>query len=74
MAHYPKPFFRAPRGRWYVQINGKQINLGPDKDAAFKAYHGLMQRAETPAAVPKAPGAGHLPLVQGPARILLQDH
>lgn len=31
MAHYPKPFFRAPRGLWYVQIDGKQINLGPAK-------------------------------------------
>lgn len=50
MAHYPKPFFRAPRGLWYVQIDGKQHNLGPDEDAAFKAYHGLMQqRDEQPA-------------------------
>jgi integrase len=52
MAHYPKPFFRAPRGLWYVQIDGKQINLGPDKKAAFKTYHGLMQqRGETPAPI-----------------------
>jgi hypothetical protein len=49
MAHYPKPFFRASRGVWYVQIDGKQINLGPDKHAAFKAYHAQMQqRVETP--------------------------
>ena len=33
--HYPRPFFRTPRDRWYVQIDGKQINLGPDKDEAF---------------------------------------
>jgi integrase len=53
MAHYPKPFFRAPRGVWYVQIDGKQHNLGPDKVEAFKTYHGLMrQRAEAPTAVP----------------------
>src|ERR1700733_358421 len=52
MAHYPKPFFRASRGVWYVQINGKQINLGPDKHAAFKAYHAEMQRrVETPASI-----------------------
>jgi integrase len=54
MAHYPKPFFRAPRGLWYVQINGKQFNLGPDKDAAFKAYHALMQQTEKLTAVTTA--------------------
>jgi integrase len=49
MAHFPKPFFRAPRGLWYVQIEGKQVNLGPDKGDAFKAYYALMQqRAVTP--------------------------
>ena len=47
MAHFPKPFFRPARGLWYVQIDGKQINLGGDKAAAYKSYHGLMQqRAE----------------------------
>jgi integrase len=52
MAHYPKPFFRPARGLWYVQVDGKQINLGNDESAAFKVYHGLMQlRAETPQAV-----------------------
>src|SRR3984957_10627084 len=57
MAHYPKPFFRAPRGLWYVQIDGKQVNLGPEKDAAFKTYHGLMQqRDEMPAAMQPASG------------------
>src|SRR5271170_2553776 len=44
MAHFPKPFFRPARALWYVQIDGKQINLGSDKAAAFKAYHGLMQQ------------------------------
>lgn len=42
MPHYPKPFFKKARGLWYVQINGKQINLGPDKTEAFRQYHGLM--------------------------------
>jgi integrase len=41
---FPKPFFRAPRGLWYVQLDGKQINLGPDRDAAFASYHELMTR------------------------------
>lgn len=49
MAHFPKPFFRPARQLWYVQLNGKQINLGQDKDAAFTEYHRLMQhRAEAP--------------------------
>jgi hypothetical protein len=25
MPHFPKPFDRAPLGRWYVQIAGKQM-------------------------------------------------
>src|SRR5262249_4522790 len=41
---FRKPFFRAPRGLWYVQLDGKQINLGPDRDAAFALYHELMAR------------------------------
>ena len=51
MAHFPKPFFRAARQLWYVQLNGKQINLGADKDAAFTEYHRLMQdRSKAPVA------------------------
>jgi hypothetical protein len=34
--------FRRDRRLWYVQLNGRQINLGPDQDAAFKEYHWLM--------------------------------
>ena len=41
MPHFPKPFFRPARGLWYVQLDGRQVNLGPDQTAAFKAYHGL---------------------------------
>lgn len=41
--HYPKPFFRADRKVWMVQLHGRQITLGKDKSAAFKAYHELMQ-------------------------------
>jgi integrase/recombinase XerC len=44
MPHYPKPFFRSDRGLWYVQINGRQLNLGGDQDAAFRKYHELMQQ------------------------------
>ena len=42
MAHFPKPFFKKARGIWYVEINRKQVNLGPDKDEAFRQYHQLM--------------------------------
>jgi hypothetical protein len=48
---FPKPFFRANRGVWYVQIAGRQVNLGPDKSKAFRRYHDLM-REERPAHLP----------------------
>ena len=42
----PEPFFRPKKNRWYVQLGGKQINLGPDEVAAFRRYHEIMaQRA-----------------------------
>jgi hypothetical protein len=47
MPHFPKPFFRKPRGAWYVQIDGKQHNLGPDRDEAFRRYHALMSSPKT---------------------------
>jgi integrase/recombinase XerD len=46
MPHFPKPFFKAKRGVWYVEINRKQHNLGPDKDEAFRRYHELMAAPE----------------------------
>jgi integrase len=42
MPHFPKPFFRASRGLWYLQVGGKQINLGCDREAAFRQYHEIM--------------------------------
>ena len=42
MPHHPKPFFRQSRGLWYVELRGKQINLGSDRDAAFQRYHELL--------------------------------
>lgn len=47
MAHFPKPFFRKNRGLWYVQLGGKQHNLGSEKEAAFIAYHKLMAQPRT---------------------------
>lgn len=43
MPQFPKPFFRPARRLWYVQIDGKQVNLGPNKTAAFDQYHKLMR-------------------------------
>lgn len=42
MAHFPKPYFRKGRGLFYLQIDGRQINLGPDRDEAFRRYHEIM--------------------------------
>ena len=44
MAHFPKPFFKKARKLWYVEINRKQINLGPDRDQAFRKYHEIMSQ------------------------------
>ncbi len=43
MAHFPKPFFKQARQLWYVEIDRKQVCLGPEKDEAFLKYHALMQ-------------------------------
>src|SRR4051812_23311844 len=44
VAHFPKPYFRKNRGRWYVQIDDHQHNLGADEKAAFDRYHELMRQ------------------------------
>ena len=44
MPKFPKPFFRTARQAWFLQLAGKQVNLGPDRDAAFSRYHELMAR------------------------------
>ncbi|QDU30774.1 site-specific tyrosine recombinase XerC [Anatilimnocola aggregata] len=38
----PLPFFRKQTASWYVQIKGKQVPLGPDREAAWQKYHDLM--------------------------------
>ncbi|CAN5702389.1 hypothetical protein BH23PLA1_BH23PLA1_41280 [soil metagenome] len=45
---FPKPFYRTARKAWFVQVGGKQIKLGPDRDAAFRRYHELMGQPEAP--------------------------
>lgn len=42
MAHFPKPFYKKSRACWYVEIDRKQIKLGPDQAEAFRLYHELM--------------------------------
>lgn len=48
MPHFAKPFYRKSRGLWYVQIEGKQHNLGPDRKKAFDRYHDLMRETPQP--------------------------
>ena len=38
----PKPFFRKYTGSWYLQLGKKQINLGPDEEAAWDEYYKIM--------------------------------
>ena len=60
--HFPKPWFRPSRKTWFVQLNGKQVNLGTDKDAAFRRYHELMATADKP--IPPAPTDSVLAICQ----------
>src|SRR5262245_4848262 len=40
--HTPKPWFRKQKNCWYVQINGRQLSLGPDEKQAWKKFHRLV--------------------------------
>jgi integrase len=53
MQKFPKPFYRTAREAWFVQVDGKQINLGPDRDEAMRRYHEAM-RAKRPTPRPVA--------------------
>jgi hypothetical protein len=33
--HVPKPFYRKSRDTWYVEVDGRQINLGKDREPLF---------------------------------------
>jgi integrase len=61
MPKFPKPFFRTARQAWFVQVAGKQINLGPDHAAALRRYHELMR--QPPAAGSAAVAMGVLALL-----------
>jgi hypothetical protein len=38
----PKPFYRKQTRSFYVQLDGQQINLGPDEKGAWHQWHLLM--------------------------------
>jgi integrase len=44
----PKPFFRKQTQSFYLQLNGKQINLGKDKAQAMTKYHEIMAGKQEP--------------------------
>ena len=60
MPHYPKPYHRPARGLWYIQVGGKQNNLGPCRDreeAEERAVELKKSLREVPSAVPRRPAA-----------------
>lgn len=42
MSRDPKPWYRQDRDAWFVTINGRRFNLGPDREAAQTRFHELM--------------------------------
>lgn len=56
-----EPFFRKDRSLWYVQLDGRQINLGADRDVAWRRYHELMAERSKQQPPPE-PAAGILVL------------
>ena len=42
MARPSKPFFRKQTKSWYCSINGRQISLGKDREAAHKKFRAVM--------------------------------
>src|SRR6476620_641403 len=39
---FPLPWYRQSRNLWYVTLDGRQHNLGSDKNQGFERYHQLM--------------------------------
>lgn len=44
---HPEPWFRKSTGKWYVQVQGKQIDLGPNEKEAWRLYHETMLEKPT---------------------------
>jgi integrase len=60
MARVRQPFFRPARNLWYVQLDGRQINLGPDKESAWATYYDLMSGRSRQTRVPALQETGTL--------------
>jgi integrase len=41
----PEPFYRPKKKRWYVEIDGKHINLGAEETIARQRWHQIMSGA-----------------------------
>jgi hypothetical protein len=41
----PRPWFRKSNKTWYVQIRGRQVNLGKNKTEAHAKYRKLMSQS-----------------------------
>jgi hypothetical protein len=37
-----KPYWRKSAKAWYVNLNGRQVRLGKEKETAFAEYHKIM--------------------------------
>ena len=66
MKKFPKPWYRPSRGVWYVTLNDRQHNLGPDREAAFKQYGELLANPpkEEPREAPPVPPTLLVGLIQ----------
>jgi integrase len=42
MSRTPKPWWRKERRSWFVMLDGRQVNLGPNRGEAFRRFHQLM--------------------------------
>ena len=42
MARMPSPWYRKSRNCWFVMLDGKLHNLGPNKKEAFEKFYRLI--------------------------------
>ncbi len=58
-----RPWFRSSRNAWFVQIDGKQVNLGSDEKKAKIRFHDLMIEREKNALVKNSTKPENKPVV-----------